>query len=322
VHFVHHRRTVTDVTIEHGAVDTLSSCQLCGGASFEALPDPGRWIGPEVFAGLKGRIGLVCCRGCDLVFVNPRPSGELLSAFYSGDTYECHESDGSGSAGTKAAFILGRLTRSLPSDVPRTLLDYGAGGGGFLVDARKLGWDVRGFEPGERGRESCRQSGLDVTGNLDALPRGAFGLVTLHHAFEHVPDPVKVLDGVRPLLAKGGLLFIEVPNCRSLRARIARSALSSRFRVDERYRAFPIHLTYYSPSTLRKMMGKAGWSVVHTFTLGMGIDEFLIRVPSPAHGVADAQPRAPMRRRLRHTLRDAFLGLGMGENVAVVARPV
>lgn len=43
--FVHPRRSVTDVTIECGAVDTLSSCRLCGGAAFDPLPDPGRWIG-------------------------------------------------------------------------------------------------------------------------------------------------------------------------------------------------------------------------------------------------------------------------------------
>jgi len=97
-----------------------------------------------------------------------------LSAFYSGDTYSGHEATGSASAGAKADFVLGRIAKYLPLDAPRTLLDYGAGGGGFLSHARNRSWKLRGCEPGKRGLEACRRAGLDVTDNLEELPPAEF----------------------------------------------------------------------------------------------------------------------------------------------------
>ncbi len=73
----------------------------------------------------------------------------MLSAFYSGDTYSCHEASGSASSGVKADYILNRVTHFLPHETPRTLLDFGAGSGGFLSQARSKGWKVQGYEPVE-----------------------------------------------------------------------------------------------------------------------------------------------------------------------------
>src|SRR5437879_6431526 len=101
-------------TIEAVSTERLDACPLCGGTSWRTLPVPGRWIGPEVFEDLRGKIGLVRCRSCGLVFTNPRPSGGRLSTFYSGDTYTCHEATGSASAGASADFVLGRIANYLP----------------------------------------------------------------------------------------------------------------------------------------------------------------------------------------------------------------
>ena len=312
-------------TIEAASTECLGACPLCGGTSWRTLPAPGRWIGSEVFGDLQGKLGLVRCRSCGLVFTNPRPSSGRLSAFYSGDTYSCHEATGSASAGAKADFVLKRIANYLPPEAPRTLLDYGAGGGGFLSHARNNGWKVRGFEPGKRGLESCRQAELDVTDKLENLSPAEFGLVTLHHVFEHLANPTEVLDGVRHFLAREGRLYIEVPNVRSMRARLAIPFLSRRFQIDERYRAYPIHLVYYSDRTLREMLGKVGWTVEATFTIGLGLDEFFIRRET-SHKQTTRPGKSnsvlpPPKRRLRHKLRDAFLTLGIGENLAAIAYP-
>lgn len=311
------------------ACEMLACCPACERDSHAALPLPGHWIGGEWFAGLKDRLGLVRCRACGLVYANPRPSEHELGAYYAGDTYECHETAGSASAGAKADFLLDRIERRLPSEAPRKLLDYGAGGGGFLLHARSRGWDVNGFEPGRRGWEACRGLGLDVVADAEELPSGAFGLVTLHHVFEHLADPVGVLGEIRRLLAPGGRLFIEVPNAASLRARLSLPLFSRRFGFDERYRAFPIHLMYYKPATLRAMLAKAGWKVKAMFTAGLGVDEIFARSrPRTASKQRQAgqrgtsRPRKPARKRLRHIVRDCFLGMGFGENLAAVAAPV
>lgn len=321
---------------------TLTACPVCAGSSFGTLPVPGRWIGPEVFEPLRGRIGMMNCRDCGLDFVNPRPSSDRLGAFYNGTTYDCHDTSGSSSAGATADFLLDRIIPHLPASAPRSVLDYGAGGGGFLLHMRERGWKARGFEPGQRGRESCLAAGLDVTGDPDTLPTGEFGLVTLHHVFEHLESPDEALSIVRRVLAPEGRLFIEVPNQSSLRARLALPSLSSRMRVDERYRAFPIHLAYYNADTLERVLANSGWKVEHSFTAGMGLDEYLVESEAPARpapsveatpaipATAAAAPAAatpaatasaPARPRLRHRVRDAYLAMGLGENLAVLARP-
>jgi len=212
----------------------------------------------------------------------------------------------------------------LPSDAPRTLLDYGAGGGGFLAHASLHGWKSQGFEPGKRGLETCRQAGLDVTDRTETLCPGRFGLVTMNHVFEHLANPIEVLGVVRKLLAHEGRLYIEVPNERSLRSMLAMPFLSRNFRVDERHRAYPIHLMYYSDRTLRRMLRKAGWTVQKTFTIGIGLDEFVVRTQRDQEWESRPIESDRIRSsswRFRHLLRDAFLGLGLGENLAVIATP-
>jgi SAM-dependent methyltransferase len=168
-----------------------------------------------------------------------------------------------------------------------------------------------------------------VSDRWEDLPAGAFGLVTLHHVLEHLPNPIEVLADLRGRLAADGRLLVEVPNARSLRARLAAPWLCRRFGADERYRAYPIHLMYYSSRTLRQMLETSGWAVETMFTAGLGIDELFVpsaerrgrpdgpEVTGPSgreNGIARLGERP-----WRHGLRAAFLGLGAGENLAVIA---
>jgi SAM-dependent methyltransferase len=309
------------MTVE--ANERLHSCPLCGGAAYKPLPVPGRWVGSDIFTASRSRLGLVRCLGCGLVFTNPRPTPDLLSSFYSGDTYCCHSTGDSVSAGARADFLLERISQHMPPGAPRTLLDYGAGGGGFLAHAAGHGWQVSGYEPGRRGFEACRQAGFVVTNRLEELRTRDFSLITLHHVLEHLADPVAALTSIRRLLAPNGRLFLEVPNARSLRARLAHPLLSRFAGVDERYRAFPIHLFYFSERHSRSLLAKAGWEVDTIFTTGLGMDEFFFRPddsprPLPPGRPMNSASRVP-RKRLRHFLRDRFLALGLGENLAVIA---
>ncbi len=316
--------TLTTPIPSTSPIDTLSACPVCDGTDLRPLQRPGHWIGGEAFAALRGDIGLARCGDCGLTFTNPRPSEAELRNYYAGNTYICHETAGSASAGTKARYVLDRIERHLPPHAPRTLLDYGAGGGGFLLFARNRGWECQGFEPGRRGLDTCRGLGLDVTDDLDEIPSGQYGLITLHHVLEHIATPVDALRDLKRFAAPGGRLFVEVPNAGSLRARLAAPVLSRRFGVDERYRAFPIHLMYYTESTLRAVLRQSGWEVDAMFTMGLGMDEFFARSSEGQRSDrepvrADSNPTA--KRRLRHIVRDAFLGRGLGENLAAICHP-
>jgi SAM-dependent methyltransferase len=306
--------------------EAVASCPLCGAGAFRRLSVPRRWTGGDFFEPLKGRLALVECRACRLVYTNPRPSSSTLAAFYNRDDYEFHDSAGTAATGSRADFFLERVLRHLPSHAPRTLLDFGAGGGGFLHHAKRRGFAVTAYEPSPRGLASCLAGGLDATDRLDDLPSSAFGVVTLHHVVEHLRNPTDTLRTVRRFLAPGGRLYVEVPNAHSLRARLALPFLSRHFAIDERHRAYPIHLFYYSPQTLRQQLIRSGWSVAAMFTVGLGIDELILRnQPEPQFGgrashVAAVPHGARSRTRWRRALRDGFLDACLGENLGAIAR--
>ena len=306
--------------------ESLEQCPLCDGTDWKKLPIPGHWIGQQIFDGLAGHLGLVRCRQCTLVFINPRPSPSQLNLFYSSDIYSCHETEGSASAGAKARYILQKIERYVPSNLERTLLDYGAGGGGFIAFANSAGWKTEGFEPGLRGLETCDRLGLNVSADPNQLQTNWAGIVTMHHVFEHLSNPIEVLASLRRYLTTQGRLYVEVPNERSLRSRLSLPILSRNGSVDERYRAFPIHLMYYNRSTLTGMLEKAGWRVEATFTLGLGFDEYFVQSSkanasnkSMQNASNSMRDKTVDRKRLRHRVRDAYLALGIGENLAVIA---
>jgi SAM-dependent methyltransferase len=317
-----HTPVATSSEVQRPHIETLPACPLCGGKEFSRLTTPGHWIGEEVFGAWRGQLALVRCRSCDLRFTNPRPSQELLERFYQGATYCCHEPAPGADADTnKMKRLVTLLAEWAPRRQPIRLLDFGCGAGDFLAHAAGSGWDVTGYEPGRRGRENCRARGLNVVGRLEDLPPGRFDVVTLNHVFEHLADHRATLDGLRQLLAPEGCLYIQVPNARSLRARLSLPILSKRWGFDERYRAFPIHLTYFQAGTLRRLLEQSGYQVRRILTSGMGLEELLIR---PDTGNSAARPPAspPMaRRRLwRHFIKTLVYGAGLGEYLGVICQ--
>ena len=90
--------------------------------------------------------------------------------------------------------------------------------------------------------------------NLDEFAFASFDVIVLNHVFEHVSEPRALLKKLRRLLTPGGVLFLEVPNAGSARARLAFPFLSRHFPVDERSR---------SPS-LRTTGTFAAWSAFKT----------------------------------------------------------
>lgn len=98
---------------------------------------------------------------------------------------------------------------------PARVLDYGCGGGEFLLRMKRLGHQVTGvdFDPASLAR--ARASGLEVflPDELDAAElRGQFDLVALAHVIEHVSDPARLLRCLRSLLRPGGRIYLEAPN--------------------------------------------------------------------------------------------------------------
>ncbi len=299
-------------------VETLQSCPVCAATSFRRLPTPGHWIGEDIFSPGAGTFGLRRCQSCSLAFVNPRPSRALLNAFYNCDNYVCHSPE-AGSTRT-AQFLLKCVERHGPYQGKR-FLDFGCGAGFLLRAALDDKWDSCGYDVGQRALASCAAQGLAATGNLKEFAPGSFDVVFLNHVFEHIAEQENVLSECRRLLGKQGKLFVAVPNLAGMRARLSFRFLSRHCNVDERHRAFPIHLFYFTPRTLSQTLEKSGFGVAALETFGLGMDEFINR---PETGCNDGMKKATGRknRALREIVKRWFFGSGLGENLLAVSQPV
>jgi 2-polyprenyl-3-methyl-5-hydroxy-6-metoxy-1,4-benzoquinol methylase len=160
------------------------------------------------------------CQRCGHVFTNPQPTETDLDAFYT----ERYRSAYKGVVTPKKKHVyraglraLERLERLSPILNPgNKILDVGAGGGEFTYLMTKAGYTIQGIEP-NRGYAEFAKAEYSVNiqvGTVSdlATPDMTWDVITLHHVFEHLADPVTVLKGLASLLSENGVIVIEVPN--------------------------------------------------------------------------------------------------------------
>jgi 2-polyprenyl-3-methyl-5-hydroxy-6-metoxy-1,4-benzoquinol methylase len=231
-------------------------CPICGSSSIR-LGFKGRTNrNPE-----DGRVWPVFeCDECGHGFINPQPDAETLTQYYSSsyDPYdEHHGGDGNDEEMIAQARSTGQF-RHIPIPAGKKVLDFGCGGGLFLRICSKLGAEVQGIEPSRHGAEITRRQAIPVfEGTLDQFldQHGdkKFDVITSNHVIEHVPDPIKALEGLGSLLAPGGMMTIAVPN--------AASSFARALREDWYSTDLPFHLHQFSARSLGIAAERAGLSV-------------------------------------------------------------
>lgn len=233
-----------------------TACLLCSGVNWSPLveaPDPapdgaGRWF------------MVVQCRDCGLCFTNPRPTADSIGQFYRND-YGPHQAPRDESGRTRwwqRLYPWSRMQhgrKCLPIHGEGRLLDFGCGGGSFLLRMRRQGWSVVGVDAALDVVEQLRdQFGLTaLAGTLPhpELPDESFDAVTMWHSLEHTHQPLEVLRAANQLLATNGKLIVAVPNIDCLPFRWFGQAWNG---LD-----VPRHLVHFAPWTLRVMLHRAGF---------------------------------------------------------------
>ena len=289
---------------------TLDVCPLCGG-KWQPIPAPSVAIGQEVFTD---SFGLARCRECSVRFVNPRPTDDNLDRFYTADGYQCHTSQ-------KASDPVIRLKIVERFKSPTTLCDFGCGAGELLRIAKGRGWDVTGVEPGAT-RDSLKAQGFQVVSDIHEMP--SVDVIVMVHSLEHCPAPSDVLFQLRKKINRDGLIYIEVPNADSLRARLATSFLKPFWTTyaAERYLAFPIHLFYFNAHSLSRLLKDQGYQILEIGTMGMGVEELFVPNSNGNDSLASASSTASARPRFqvaKNIIKSLFYRSHLGENLYVVA---
>lgn len=229
------------------------SCPLCTGSSHQI-------VSHQMQHGLN--LPTVICLTCGFVFTNPIPPRPIYDRFYTEAYAQFY--------GHVSPRPVGSLRENLPTQIKnwltqiesihplvgRKLLEIGPGQGLFLWWARQQGCDVLGLEPSPEFQATLQEANLPyVAGNLEMADRvelGTFDMVVMFHVLEHFYEPNSALERCHTLLKPGGILVLEVPN------------ILKPFRSLDRYFLRYVHLSNFSPATLRAMLAKHKFEIVLT----------------------------------------------------------
>ena len=171
------------------------------------------------------------------------------------------------------------------------VLDIGCGEGFFAQDLVREGNEVVGIdmlrEPRHRSLLAHYvQADLDqgLGEALPALSGRRFDRVLLQDVLEHVRNPQKLVTDCQRLLTEQGLLLLSVPNVANIVVRL--SLLFGRFEYAERGILDKTHLRFFTRSSARRLLEKAGYEIVAEKTsvmpvelaLGLPANNWLMRV--------------------------------------------
>jgi 2-polyprenyl-3-methyl-5-hydroxy-6-metoxy-1,4-benzoquinol methylase len=132
-------------------------------------------------------------------------------------------------------------------------LDFGCGLGGMLDEmASEAAW-AAGLEPSRERAAIVSAKGHNVVNSLDAIEDNSLDIVTLFHVFEHLTEPLEVLQSLRRVLRPGGMLLIEVPH--------AKDALFTLYDCDafKRFTFWSEHLVLHTRESLKTLLQAAGY---------------------------------------------------------------
>lgn len=128
--------------------------------------------------------------------------------------------------------LLGFVHRFAPKG---TLLDIGAGVGLLLDEARKLGYNVIGFEPSRASvRAAKKYVGIRLI-NTEFRVMEDIDIIVINHVLEHLVDPRQVIKLCAKTLGGEGTLVIGAPNFNSFMRRIKRGKWQSLVPAQHRW---------------------------------------------------------------------------------------
>jgi len=188
-------------------------CILCGTDNSAPL-----FKGRDRLLGGEKIFDLVRCRGCGLIYINPRPTLDEIAQYYPAEyePFVRQEQVTNWYDRLRHRVAIARMCRIAgQGQQPGRMLDVGCGGGDFMLGMQQRGWQVRGLDISPVAVALARKKGLDVfQGQLSdvELEDESFDLVTMWDVLEHLHDPAAYLARVARLLKPEGRFVVTLPN--------------------------------------------------------------------------------------------------------------
>jgi 2-polyprenyl-3-methyl-5-hydroxy-6-metoxy-1,4-benzoquinol methylase len=227
------------------------SCIFCG------IPSRHVAITEHGFTGVK-------CDDCNLIYISPRPDDTEVTRLYTEEhavLYADAQFQFDGFNRMEAARTLSKIRNYRRAG---SVLELGPGGGCFLAEARKRGYEPYGIElnPIEARWikenlqipcESVPLSGVSFRGK-------DFDIVYHRDVLSHLSDPIRVFRDINRALKKDGLLVFETGNIADVRERYMK--YFSQF-------LYPDHLFFFGEKSLNTLLERTGFKCVRIYRDGI-----------------------------------------------------
>lgn len=202
--------------------------------------------------------------------VAPKPSGDFLENYYLNQYYQNGIGGSLNYTAEEIANIeykqneLYQFLEPLLNVDGKSMCDVGCGEGWNLRFYKEKGWRVTGIDISDFGILSKNPDLLenfiktniaDGLSNLEAQGN-LFDLIILMNVLEHVLEPERLVEIIKKLLPKNGLLVIQVPNDYSL---LQMGALNQGFVDNSFWIQPPDHLNYFSKDSLVALLEESGF---------------------------------------------------------------
>ena len=248
--------------------------------SFVQVPCPACGSSKPVKKFEKYSLSYVVCSICETMYINPRPTPEMLERFYATSenyaywnkyVFPASEEKRRHKIFRPRAEKVKEICRrySIPTDV---LLEVGAGFGTFCEEVREMGVFQRiiAVEPTPDLAETCRQRGLEVIDKPVEhveLPPNTINVVVTFEVIEHLFDPAEFVRSCHRVLSQNGLFIATCPNVKGFDLMVLEQLSDT---IDHE------HLNYFHPSSLSHLLKECGFEVLETLTPGQ-LDVELVR---------------------------------------------
>lgn len=263
---------------ESAGFSSRISCIACGGAHLEQLSSGrfdegavGKFIhddpwGEHPAPFLHGKVwSYVACRDCKQAFhqhiLDPTWNERRFSKWMSQEAIEAYElrfktsaSEFNGAvAHTSHVLCIERLTRDLRGAAALRVLDFGCGYGGFLAMCSMYGFEAYGVDRSSAKRDNNRFAKVfaDID---DVVALAPFHVLTLFEVLEHLDEPAPLLERLGALLAPGGLLILETPDCTGVRDIESRSDYDKIHPLE--------HINGFTPASLKAFAERLGYVAI------------------------------------------------------------
>jgi len=240
-------------------IQYVYACPLCSSDNLTLF-----YRGIDTYFSQK-EVSFDTCNNCSLIFLNPRPTKEAYDEMYASvfqnkrrglETVEASVARLESMNSYENKFSELRFFEAAMKSGANCLEIGGGWGTLSKVVSDKIGAHITIVEPSELAAKVAKEHyGMSVfNGSFDAYVdsayEDAFDLIFAWHVFEHIADPNDFLPKAARLLHEGGKVLFAMPNI------LAPDQPNDRFFHIE-------HCYYYSPTTLRMMLEKYGFTVEH-----------------------------------------------------------